>query len=498
MLLRKAVTPHRTLAPMNCQLDFVLLSTATELPADNGPQMERRSPTRREAAPRNAPGRRPALRFPGSHGLRAGVFSALLGFFSISSSQAQGTQADYERASNLRRMTGNKVFRDRVQPTWLPGGTQFWYQVRTGPESHEYVLVKAEKGERGAAFDHARLAGALAKAGVEDVRADRLSLDKLEFKLSENALVFRKDGKRWHCDLASYALSETASAREESLPPLSIEDAPKASARTGAETSLTFVNRTPAEVELFWLDADGQRQSYGKLDAGAERDQHTFAGHVWLAVDAAGRTLAVFQAEERPGKAEIAARPTFESPRRQFDARRRGPGSRETSPDGKWRAYVKDHNLMVRSLEDGEEVALSSDGSAEDAYGDRVYWSPDSKRLVGIRTRAGDERKIQMVESSPKDQLQPKLHTLEYRKPGDRIPVAKPQLFDVVAQRQIPVSDELFPNPWSISDVRWAPDSSRFSLQPARSSGAAHYRRRGPHGRGEARGGRAERHVHRL
>ena len=119
---------------------------------------------------------------------------------------------------------------------------------------------------------------------------------------------------------------------------------------------------------------------------------------------------------------------------------------------------------MVKNLEDGEEVALSSDGRADDAYGERVYWSPDSKRLVAVRTKKGEEHKVSMVESSPKDQVQPKLHTIDYRKPGDRVPVAKPQLFDVIAQRQIPVGDELFPNPWSVSDVRWDKDSSRFTF----------------------------------
>ena len=95
---------------------------------------------------------------------------------------------------------------------------------------------------------------------------------------------------------------------------------------------------------------------------------------------------------------------------------------------------------MVRSLEDGEEISRSAaTARKEDAYGERVYWSPDStadRRCA----HAGRERSTRshMVESSPKDQLQPKLHSLEYRKPGDRVPVAKPQLFDVIAQRQIP------------------------------------------------------------
>ena len=68
------------------------------------------------------------------------------------------------------------------------------------------------------------------------------------------------------------------------------------------------------------------------------------------------------------------------------------------------------------------------------------------------------------MESSPKDQLQPRLHTFDYVKPGDPIDCPKPQLFDVAAEKQIPVSDALFPTPWSISDVRWSPDSSRFTF----------------------------------
>ena len=70
-----------------------------------------------------------------------------------------------------------------------------------------------------------------------------------------------------------------------------------------------------------------------------------------------------------------------------------------------------------------------------------------------------------LVESSPKDQLQPKLQSYDYDKPGDRIAVSKPHLFDVTREKEIPVSDELFSNPFSISDVRWAPDSKRFTFR---------------------------------
>ena len=34
----------------------------------------------------------------------------------------------------------------------------------------------------------------------------------------------------------------------------------------------------------------------------------------------------------------------------------------------------------------------------------------------------------------------------------------------MAAGKEIPSSDELFKNPWSISDVRWQPDSRRFTF----------------------------------
>src|ERR1051325_4678877 len=325
--------------------------------------------------------------------IRRLVFAVALLLAGIALLPAQGTRADYERARNLRRLTENKVFRDRVKPHWLEGNAQFWYQVKTGLDTHEFILVDAEKGARQPAFDHARLAKSLAEAKVKDARPERLPLDKLEIKPMENALLFRAGGRNWRCDLKTYEVREQPATKDEPLAALSALNAPKASTRTGPESSLTFVNRTPGEVELFWLNSDGERQSYGKLRAGEEREQHTYAGHVWLAADDAGRTLAVFQAEEPPARGEITGQPR-ERARPQAGSRARRASSRETSPDGRWRAFVKDDNVMVRDLDLGEDLALSSDGQADDAYGDRVYWSPDSKKLVAIRTKQGEEHKV--------------------------------------------------------------------------------------------------------
>ena len=90
-----------------------------------------------------------------------------------------------------------------------------------------------------------------------------------------------------------------------SRPLQSVARGPKSSRRTGPETEVTFVNRTGGPVELFWLDSDGKRRSYGRLQVDEERSQHTFAGHVWLLVDGAGEPLGVCVARERPMSVDV-------------------------------------------------------------------------------------------------------------------------------------------------------------------------------------------------
>jgi dipeptidyl-peptidase 4 len=376
--------------------------------------------------------------------------------------RAQGSQDDYARALGLAQTTENKVFRARVKPTWLPGNTRFWYRVQTGAESHEYVIVDAEHGERQPAFDHARLALALSASLAQDVRPDRLPLENVELRPDEAAALFRAGGKGWRWDLKTQALREEA-REEKTLRSRRTDRVPRASRLTGDETELVFVNRTGADVELFWLDSEGGRKGYGRVGTGAERRQHTFAGHVWLVTDRAGTVLGVFEATEESGRAVIEDRPEAPAAAEEQPAPPSKPAG--GSPDGRWIAFVKDSNLFLRDARSGEESRLTYDGNPDDAYAEPFHWSPDSARLVVLQTRSAQERKVHVVESSPKDQLQPKLRTLDYLKPGDRMAHPRPRLFDVAGRRAIPIPDALFANPYELEDIRWAPDSSRFTFR---------------------------------
>jgi len=375
---------------------------------------------------------------------------------------AGGTRADYDRAAALRERFSDKVFRDRVEPQWIEGASAFWYRVTTGPGTHEFILVETGTGARRPAFDHDRLAAALAEAGVEGLNAAALPLEKLAFTWTDAPVAqfqFDLGGRRWRCHADTYALESLGEVEEESLPAIAPDRAPDRSTRTGAETQVIFENRTGAEVELFWLDTQGDRRSYGRLQPDEHQAQHTYAGHIWLAVDSEGRTVAVYEAAPQRARALIGV-PSPAPPRRA----RRDAADSSISPDGRWRAFLREHNIWLRDRQTEEEFALSRDGTDGDHYLAAVHWSPDSQKLAAVRRVPAQERRMHTIESSPRDQLQPKLHSTSYLKPGDRVAIDRPQLFDIETRTQIPVSDALFTNPYHITRLRWQPDSRRFTF----------------------------------
>ena len=396
-------------------------------------------------------------------GPRAAVCTMAVGVaLLIASGQAgaQGTRSDYQRASSLRERTAGKVYRDRVRARWLEDATRFWYDVDLPGGGREYVLADAEAGTRGPAFDHERLAAALADEAGEAVDPRRLALGRLVFVEEGSGIRFTFGDQRYECDLAEYELRPLPEEEGSDSTVPRLREA-RASRRTGEETSIRFVNRTGGEVEIHWMDLGGRRRSYGVLAPGERRRQHTFAGHVWAVTDAAGETVAVFAAAGEPGDAVIDGSPPPVEEERRWP---RGRRSRSRSPDGRWTAFVRDFDLRLRDEEGGEERALAEDGSEDDSWSERVHWSPDSRLLVAMKVRAGTDRQVHILESAPEDQLQPRLHSYDYRKPGDDIPTSRPTLFEVADGRRVSIPDELFPTPWSLSDVHWWPDSERFTF----------------------------------
>lgn len=74
---------------------------------------------------------------------------------------------------------------------------------------------------------------------------------------------------------------------------------------TGDESAILFINNTLGRVHIFWIDGDGRKLSYGSLEAGQRRKQHTYEGHVWLLQDVNGIPVAAFEATAKESEAVV-------------------------------------------------------------------------------------------------------------------------------------------------------------------------------------------------
>jgi dipeptidyl-peptidase 4 len=159
----------------------------------------------------------------------------------------------------------------------------------------------------------------------------------------------------------------------------------------------------------------------------------------------------------------------------------RGPLSQSMSPDSQWVAFAKNYNLYLRSVETGEEIQLSTDGTREYAYasyygwgdiiegenGERpenfaVNWSPDSKKIICniVDTRVAE--KMYLLDWSVDSLFRPRLLGYYRGSPGDSTMVYYQQvLFDIGDQTETKV--DLPPAAHIVSpNLRWMPDGERL------------------------------------
>lgn len=135
------------------------------------------------------------------------------------------------------------------------------------------------------------------------------------------------------------------------------------------------------------------------------------------------------------------------------------------SPDSQRIAYIMDYNLYVKNQKNNKVVQLSYDGSEGEYYSSHITWSPNSKLLITNKVKANIRRTMQFMESSPNDQLLPKLHTLGYLRPGDALPISQPSLFNVAKEEQIPIDCSPYLNQFSIDNIKWNPDNKYFTFE---------------------------------
>lgn len=285
---------------------------------------------------------------------------------------AEELRQAYQRAGQRGPGRG-RVYRDQVTPHWFAANARFWYRNDLPGGAREFVLVDAEAGTRQPAFDHKRLAAALAKATGRDQDAQKLPFDRIEFVDETRVVRFPVGDTVWECHLTSYECVRSSRG------PLPGGDKPTEDGAAPADDDERL-----ARAESLWPDAPSP---------------------------------------EPPQRSAT-------QPRR--PAQRDRP---ERSPDGTWTAFIKDHNVWLRDR-DGKETPLSKDGSLDHSYG-LLDWSRDSRSLVAWRIEPGEAKEVHLIQSSPPGGGRARLQSRPYPLPGDRLTAYELNLFDIATQKPL-------------------------------------------------------------
>jgi dipeptidyl aminopeptidase/acylaminoacyl peptidase len=137
-----------------------------------------------------------------------------------------------------------------------------------------------------------------------------------------------------------------------------------------------------------------------------------------------------------------------------------------TSPDGKWVAFIREYNVYVHKAgNEKDRIQLTFDGSPGEYYASSLSWSPNSQYITTTRVRPAKEHTVYLIESSPADQLQPKLHSRNYLKPGDALQQRQPVIISVNDRKLHVANAGAIAHQYSITNPVWRRDGRAVSFE---------------------------------
>lgn len=250
------------------------------------------------------------------------------------------------------------------------------------------------------------------------------------------------------------------------------------------DANLRVTNESEYEFELSWVTAQGESVPYQTIAPGEFVDQHTFVQHAWRLKSTGKDRKSYYFSVDRSDQNIVISEEALAAAKPRERSRRRPERRRDFSlqANKKWQPFIREHNLWIRDRDDDSvEVRLTEDGTSENTFqlvghgtrwfdvgeqqADRgdLIWSPDGNFLIAFQTLRLDEPRVHYIESTPRDQLQPKLQSYQYPKPGDDLLVNRPRLFSMEEQKEVPLDNSEFSNPFDLR-CEWDPKNDRFLI----------------------------------
>jgi dipeptidyl aminopeptidase/acylaminoacyl peptidase len=124
---------------------------------------------------------------------------------------AQVEPADYERAAKLREKLNPLATNIIDQSGWIEKTARLWYRKSVKGGS-EFYVVDAAAATKTIAFDHKKLAAALAKVIEDKVDPNNLPFRAIEFTDDGKSIEFNVGDAKYSCELATYTCKEAGQA----------------------------------------------------------------------------------------------------------------------------------------------------------------------------------------------------------------------------------------------------------------------------------------------
>ena len=163
------------------------------------------------------------------------------------------------------------------------------------------------------------------------------------------------------------------------------------------------------------------------------------------------------------------------------------PPNSRTSPDGRWAAFIRDHNLWAQELATGREIQLTNDGiegfgyatdNAGWTHSDRpiLTWSPDSRSIATFQhdsrgvgdmvlasTTVGRPEKMEWAYPVPGDSVVFRVHRVVINGIGEGTPKVVRLQMEPDAHRST-VSDHIACSGGTVCDLQWYDDGSHIAF----------------------------------
>ena len=408
-----------------------------------------------------------------------------------------GNVRDEIDAARARIAAQVAQYHDPVGPrTWIDGA-RLWYVESSRDGARRWWLCDATKTgaeARVPLFDHAAVAALVAAVG--DVAPDRPH-DQLHDQIpvrgvsvSNDRVAIALEGREQPvvCALGG-AIVAVNDPTARALLETSLKPGKRRSRGQGASVHLTFENRLDEAVEIFWIDRANAERSYGRIEAGDSRRQQTFGGHAWFVRTVLGRELGHAMANDLDRVIVIGDAPPAEPEpidtqdgqrETQSEAELRVPRAEKAESDAPTNVIppyeVRAERGSLQFVDGAGRTFFQAEGpdaSRREANGfTGGFWvSPTRDAVFAMRVDRPEQRRVTIIESTPKDQLQPRVRSFDYVKPGDPIDTSIPHLFRVeldassaLVAREVPLDRTLFATPWSIDRVRMLPNGREVAF----------------------------------